>query len=1511
MEIPKTITDKIQSLNRARFEKIKDSEFRPGYKLTDLKYLREKAKNERDLRELYRGRAPYELLQNADDVSAKNVAFILSQDGLVFAHDGRWFTVDNFRNLADGWSDKKPDECIGHKGLGFRSVLDITPAPYLVKVDAKEFFAVKFTWALNNGHIQETFRRDPSLRLHYKEWTKHGQLACPVMAIPGLVKKHNLGAGLAVFDRLVRGRHDSQLTTMFWFPATDPDIDSKVLEELGPTPIIADAHGKEILLEFLKDDVSVLLPFLASIETVAVYENDRRIGLAHILRGSEEQKEGEVTVHTEVNGQRHSESFFQMRFTFPIPSKIRNQPDTPKAVKAMKETKVVLSVRLQNDEPVYDGESCFHVYFPTTESTGVGFIVHGDFYVKPDRTHLMGGSYNEWLLGCAAKAAANKFLTQLLKRYHARPVFAALSSTGSVTTDAADTFVSLFSKDLQERARPFVPTNGGLMKLEEVILPPRIDEGGFWETHFSDVVGAVVKGKKAFLAHEEDGQRTRAFLRLAEVQVLEPEVLLAFIEASSQQTRLPSWWYECYSYMADDEKLSRHDYSFFAGHRLIPTTDSSIIAVPDDSSLVVCLPPSGDISALQAPNCFSSVFVFLDLGLKTLLEKGKDVVRSWVLNRFQISQFEATDLLPRAIRGVVTQLFSGELAIYSAELRQAWSFIKKIIDISRTILSSAFWQEVARFPLLLDTPAPDRTLKPESLVPAFLAYWPDSFAEGKNCLSGIGGLRRIDEKFLNKLIVESGMSRSDWIEFFGRAGVSATPKLLNYRRIVARGQDLPFTIGTPSEFEAERFSGERQSDENRAVIETLREETLWDAIVKGTASCGHDFPRVLQSLTLLEGLSHCTQVAQQEYQNGDDNWCQRLWSLIRGLPMSSVTELDDDKAFCRGGGPSGHSVPTGSYLQRQLDHHGWLPSSQGPDSRSECFLRLSSRRLISSGRTDEELGDKLLPYVVVSSIDDMAKLQRLGVEVLDDAASASPSALVRALALVGEKLSTEWGRKEILDVRSRWRLVRGAMQEIYRSLNQPETAIDCPPDIKFATRSVGGVEFRSSPLYYAEPGSAVERAFLVTLPLFDADRPYPRLFEQIGVIHLIPGKTVEEKFLAEETSIPNACLRNEIVNGLAPSLLAPIIARAEKSKQSELILRRLRERFEVKVANRLVVSFSLVGDLSIEQTVDFPKFYLQRRLIQSPGAIEEAHYTLYVAGNASVSLSALDADALGEALAPIFLDGISNELAWLFPRIALRYQHLQGERGLMEEFMHYQLRISREAQDMAWAMVSGETIEPKPITTPPPPPAKVISAEAINASKSSDDKQNTEEKIRKHQETLSEKTTNLMLKLATAASRKEGTQETAIDSVTISPTGKIDEITPEQRERGKRGEGEIKRRLERPGGWEGFSLIDDKREPGCGYDFLCAMGGREVKLEVKTFTQDGRVVVTSTELQEAAASQDDYYLIGVLDDGKSEYEWSTFLIRNPLDILLTKGEFDIQAKLQASAADVFSIDENH
>src|SRR5438094_3997371 len=123
MEISNVTRRALTPLTRDTFEELKKNELVPSEDLTGLKLLREKASNERNLSELYRDRAPFELIQNADDAGATSAAFVVCSDGLAFGHNGRWFTVENFCSLAEGWSNKKPGECIGHKGLGFRSVL--------------------------------------------------------------------------------------------------------------------------------------------------------------------------------------------------------------------------------------------------------------------------------------------------------------------------------------------------------------------------------------------------------------------------------------------------------------------------------------------------------------------------------------------------------------------------------------------------------------------------------------------------------------------------------------------------------------------------------------------------------------------------------------------------------------------------------------------------------------------------------------------------------------------------------------------------------------------------------------------------------------------------------------------------------------------------------------------------------------------------------------------------------------------------------------------------------------------------------------------------------------------------------------------------------------------------------------------------------------------------------------------------------------------------------------------
>lgn len=103
--------------------------------------LREDVSQEAQVAHDYRGRLAYELLQNADDAMESSdaerdrIAFHVTDRELWVANTGRPFTVADVEGLCGLGASSKVDATgtrrasIGHKGLGFKSVLEITDAP--------------------------------------------------------------------------------------------------------------------------------------------------------------------------------------------------------------------------------------------------------------------------------------------------------------------------------------------------------------------------------------------------------------------------------------------------------------------------------------------------------------------------------------------------------------------------------------------------------------------------------------------------------------------------------------------------------------------------------------------------------------------------------------------------------------------------------------------------------------------------------------------------------------------------------------------------------------------------------------------------------------------------------------------------------------------------------------------------------------------------------------------------------------------------------------------------------------------------------------------------------------------------------------------------------------------------------------------------------------------------------------------------------------------------------------
>ena len=103
--------------------------------------LQEDVSQEAQVADDYRGRLVFELLQNADDAMigqatrSDRVCFTVTDDALWVANSGRPLSDADVQGLCGlgasskaGASDRKRAS-IGHKGLGFKSVLEITSAP--------------------------------------------------------------------------------------------------------------------------------------------------------------------------------------------------------------------------------------------------------------------------------------------------------------------------------------------------------------------------------------------------------------------------------------------------------------------------------------------------------------------------------------------------------------------------------------------------------------------------------------------------------------------------------------------------------------------------------------------------------------------------------------------------------------------------------------------------------------------------------------------------------------------------------------------------------------------------------------------------------------------------------------------------------------------------------------------------------------------------------------------------------------------------------------------------------------------------------------------------------------------------------------------------------------------------------------------------------------------------------------------------------------------------------------
>lgn len=360
MERPEPIADRIQ---RAFDERVRvDSQ-------EGVLAIRELASVEQMLSAEYGGRFLLELLQNAGDAFRKKkgsavdgvVRIHRTADALIVANIGKPIGVETLlQSLTQvGASDKPIGEGIGHKGLGFRSVLEISDSPEIYSQRNGDTFelAVRFDRDLALERIREGF----------PEWD-------------------HVVAGLTTADK--NPRHIPILKYAIPNYAPSPEArrdleqilaDEACYETVIRLPLKADdrARLQQLVTTAIESLSSELVILLGSFSRILIHDEVRGSTSFNVDWGADvpaQRPLREVTVERTgspperwllYRGERqHEDSLVG---------------DAAVAVRLGEEDGVLRPVRTS---------SVFHVFFPTEIATHLPFLCHGYFWVDASRRHF-------------------------------------------------------------------------------------------------------------------------------------------------------------------------------------------------------------------------------------------------------------------------------------------------------------------------------------------------------------------------------------------------------------------------------------------------------------------------------------------------------------------------------------------------------------------------------------------------------------------------------------------------------------------------------------------------------------------------------------------------------------------------------------------------------------------------------------------------------------------------------------------------------------------------------------------------------------------------------------------------------------------------------------------------------------------------------------------------------------------------------------------------------------------
>ena len=449
----------------------------------------------------YRGRAVTELLQNAHDVlghgsggDRQQVSFVLKsaseQPELLIANSGSPFRREDFSGICQlAQSPKDPKKSIGNKGLGFRSVLELTTRPEIWST-APADDDIAFTFGFDPDVLEpiaqmakRLFERDAPIDWEFGpmpvvDWSdrQFDEYRHSLLSRDGTKREAEVREWLS---EEVRKYFSPYLLPRF---LGDPPPHVARLLDNGHVTVIrlpldggragsAEEAVRSIRkqLEALDEAAMVFLPHLSVLRRETdgeVVELERQVVAERTLPGTrEEPEQGEIpdARHARLRvGRIGLDASDATQRSFHVWSRVLGGADQPEAKGRIKAAvrhlpnrwpeveQVEVAVAVEDTREARQG--ALVIFLPTTMKTGIGAHVNAPSYGSLNRKTIdFGDAYNELMLEFVTDLALDAVL-ELVKgsdeAWRGRAVIDLLAQAGSPPSDDPE-----LTRRLRERAR--------------------------------------------------------------------------------------------------------------------------------------------------------------------------------------------------------------------------------------------------------------------------------------------------------------------------------------------------------------------------------------------------------------------------------------------------------------------------------------------------------------------------------------------------------------------------------------------------------------------------------------------------------------------------------------------------------------------------------------------------------------------------------------------------------------------------------------------------------------------------------------------------------------------------------------------------------------------------------------------------------------------------------------------------------------------------------------------------